>query len=73
MKAEETITTEGQIHDDEMSDPNRLCVRCNHFQVCTIHRGVHRALTFDFPNTEHPFETPQLAKICKYYLRDFTV
>ncbi len=55
---------------DAVTDPTRICAQCLHVKVCTIFRGVNRALEWDFPNIKRPFETPDIAKICNHFSRD---
>ncbi|MGB7956699.1 MAG: hypothetical protein WCF23_22230 [Candidatus Nitrosopolaris sp.] len=44
----DTATAEGQRVYNK-TDPSRVCTKCVHFQVCTIHISIHRAMGFDFP------------------------
>jgi hypothetical protein len=60
----------GQRVYDALTDPTRICANCIHVEVCTIFRGVNRALEWDFPNVKRPFETPEIAKICNHFSRD---
>ena len=52
---------------DAVTDPTRICAQCIHVEVCTIFRGVNRALEWDFPNIKRPFETPDIAEICNHF------
>jgi hypothetical protein len=65
-------TESGQRVYDAMGDPSRTCTRCVSFNVCTVHRAMHRQLTFDYPGVIQevlPFNVIDLAKICLYYRR----
>ncbi len=59
----------GQWVYDALTDPTRNCAQCIHVEVCTIFRGVNRALEWDFPNIKRAFETSDIAKICNHFSR----
>ena len=51
----DTATAEGQPVYNQITDLSRE-TKCVHFQVCTIHRQIHRAISVDFNNVKPPFE-----------------
>jgi hypothetical protein len=70
---EENVTSEWQRAYDAMRDPSRVCGRCTHLVTCTVNRGVHRQIVYDYPQVTLealPFDVNELAKICRYYRRD---
>jgi hypothetical protein len=47
-----------------MTDPTRTCVRCVCINVCTVHRGMHRQIMYDYPGVVEealPFDVNDLA------------
>ena len=69
----DTATAEGQRVYNQITDPSRDCTKCEHFQVCTIHRQIHRAISMDFNNVRQPFEIIDVAKICEHYSREIGI